>query len=107
MTYLRHENCSLPDRRSRLTGIRVRLQCPAASRTQSCNTGCCPVNCAGYWGGYGACSADCAGGQHGDTYYHSRSASCGGSGCPYYHGYVSWASCNTHACWWDVARTGW
>jgi hypothetical protein len=62
---------------------------PATS--QSCNTGCCPVN--GGWSGWSSCSASCGGGTQTRS-CNSPSPSCGGNPCS---GSTS-QSCNTQGC---------
>eukprot|EP00163_Fabomonas_tropica_P013469 TRINITY_DN24_c0_g1_i1.p1 TRINITY_DN24_c0_g1~~TRINITY_DN24_c0_g1_i1.p1 ORF type:complete len:1967 (+),score=502.53 TRINITY_DN24_c0_g1_i1:169-6069(+) len=70
--------------------------CPALSESQSCNTGCCPVNCVvSAWGPYGSCSVSCGGGIKTRTRTVTTPASCGGTACP---STTDSASCNTQSC---------
>ena len=68
------------------------LLCTATGEEQCTTSGCAqPVDCAGYWTGYG----DCSGGQKCKYYVHSTSAANGGADCPYgnYH-----ADCKSGGC---------
>ena len=54
-----------------------------SSKTRSCNTNCCPINCV--MNSWGSWSTNCPCGSTTTQYryrYASRAASCGGSGCP-------------------------
>ena len=53
----------------------------ALRATQSCNTQCCPVNCAWSWNQWGPCSG-CGISHKTRTIKITRNPSCGGAACP-------------------------
>lgn len=55
--------------------------CPAA-QSQKCNEQPCPVDCAGAWGDYGACSKPCGTGQQSRSFSVTTQAAHGGDACP-------------------------
>jgi len=75
--------------------------CPAAngqSQAQACNVQGCPVNCVGAWGGFGACSASCGGGQQTQIYTVTTAAQNGGAPCPAANGQSQAQACNVQGC---------
>jgi hypothetical protein len=75
--------------------------CAAAdgdTRTQSCNTQSCPVDCVGSWGAYGDCSDSCGGGLQESTYSMSVAAAHGGAACEAADGDTRNQACNTQPC---------
>ena len=72
---------------------------------RSCNSHCCPVNCAWRWNNWGACSATCGGGRSTRTRYYVRRASCGGSSCQ--GPSTETRSCNNRCCPVNCRGGGW
>eukprot|EP01052_Picozoa_sp_SAG31_P015833 SAG31_NODE_1028_length_10273_cov_22.700413_4_plen_1559_part_00 len=72
-------------------------ECPSeTTQTQSCNTQDCPVDCAGSWSDWDACSAECDGGTQQRVYTVSVQASDGGTACP--SDSPETRSCNLQGC---------
>ena len=73
--------------------------CPYSNMASSCTTSGCsqPVNCAGYWTGYGSCYYEGSTKRNlrCKTYKVTKNASNGGSGCPYSNNHKS---CTTSGC---------
>jgi len=67
--------------------------CPGP-QAQPCNADACPVDCAGVWGGWIACSASCGGGTQSRSFTVQRSPADGGSSCPS----PETQPCNADAC---------
>lgn len=71
--------------------------CPSpTTQGQSCNTQPCPVNCQGYWTGWGSCSKPCGWGTQNNYWVTTVQPQYGGSGCPSPTTQTQY--CNTHAC---------
>jgi len=69
--------------------------CPAA-QTRKCNEQPCPVDCEGSWGGFGACSKPCGGGQQSRSYTVTTQAAHDGDACP--SSLQESQACNTNEC---------
>jgi hypothetical protein len=75
--------------------------CDAVNGTvgwQACNTSPCPMACIGSWGAWGACSAECDGGQQTRTFTITTPAAHGGVSCNWTNGELGVQDCNTQAC---------
>merc|ERR1711970_1645795 len=69
-----------------------------ATRSQSCNTAACPVDCVGAWGSWGLCSATCGGGTQSQSYTISTASANGGTSCAVSGGATRSQSCSIAAC---------
>ena len=79
--------------------------CGAASETQACGTGPCPVHCdVSAWGAYDTCTRSCGGGEHTRARSVVTLANNGGYICP---SLEETHACNAHACAIDCVQASW
>ena len=71
--------------------------CPSpTTKSESCNTQACPINCEGSWADYGECSKTCGGGTIFERWTTTTPSAHGGTACP--SPKTKSESCNEQAC---------